>query len=374
MKIFKKIFIIFFFIFSISFFWYVWEINFLKQKEIKEVFVSKPDFLPTKKVALETSFWFKNLKADYYWLHLIQYIWGNVISSSYKNYLFNMIDIITELNPYYSQPYITWELLLPSYNARYENLTKKEIEKYQNQAMELAQKWIKNFCDLDKIGKIDKEENLQKLFTEEKYKNPCKDGDIAYNLAFIYYFYKKDFKNAVKYYKVASVTDWVPEWAKNLISIFQGRWWDREKSFFMFLNIADFRAWENKVCKDFSNILQQFWQDIFSEKRSLDFEALKEIEQIRSQNIFENESWLSASSCGTFLNKAIRELNIFYLDNADKKYKEKFWKNSSFPKDLEKSWFINYIPKDYQQNKDYWIIYYYNDEIWWYDYKMWTYN
>ena len=138
MKIFKKIFIIFFFIFSISFFWYVWEINFLKQREIKEVFVSKPDFLPTKKVALETSFWFKNLKADYYWLQLIQYICGNVISSSYKNYLFNMIDIITELNPYYSQPYITWELLLPAYNARYENLTKKEIEKYQNQAIEFT--------------------------------------------------------------------------------------------------------------------------------------------------------------------------------------------------------------------------------------------
>jgi hypothetical protein len=37
-----------------------------------------------------------------------------------------MIDIITELNPYFEHPYIIGQLLLPEYNERYENKTKEE--------------------------------------------------------------------------------------------------------------------------------------------------------------------------------------------------------------------------------------------------------
>lgn len=370
----KKIFIIIFIIFSVFCFYKIWEINYKKTKEIKQFIVDKPNFLPSKSSALNSSFWFKNLKADYYWLQLIQYIWWNAISSSYKPYLFSMTDLISELNPYFDEPYIVWILLLPNYNKYYENLTEEEIEIFQNQAIKIWEKWVKNFCDAEKIKLIEKEENLENLFYDEKFKNPCKEGSIVYNLAFVYYHYLKDFENAVKYYKVASVTDWVPPWAKNLISILKWKWWDREKSFFMFLNMANYSAKDNQICLDFSNILQDFWKNIFTEKISLNWNFLKEIEKARSENIFDNWEWLSASNCENYLNKAIRELNLYYLEKANLKYKENFWKNSEFPSDLLNSWFIDYIPTDYQQEKDYGIIYFFNEEIWVYDYRMWRYE
>jgi hypothetical protein len=40
-----------------------------------------------------------------------------------------MLDLITELNPFFEKPYIIGQLLLPSYNERYENLSnEKQIE------------------------------------------------------------------------------------------------------------------------------------------------------------------------------------------------------------------------------------------------------
>jgi hypothetical protein len=40
-----------------------------------------------------------------------------------------MIDLITELNPYFEHPYSIGQLLLPSYNERYEDLDKNEQER-----------------------------------------------------------------------------------------------------------------------------------------------------------------------------------------------------------------------------------------------------
>lgn len=369
----KKIFLIIFLIFAIFIFFKTQNLNYEKQKEIKKILVEHPEFLPTKQSALNSSFGFKNIKADYYWLEAIQYIWGNAITSAYKKYLFPMIDLITELNPYFSEPYIFWELLLPSYNIRYEDLPKQRQEELKMQAEKIWLKWVKNFCDLEKINLIEKEDNLEKLFTEKKYKNPCKNSDVVYNLAFIYYFYLKDFKNAVKYYKVTSVTDWSPLWAKNLISILEGRWWNREKSFFMFLNMANYSARNNQICSWFSSELYNLWKNIFDEKIDLNWDLLKNIEKIRKENIPNEELWFSATNCWNYLNKAIRELNVFYLDEANQKYKEETWKIALFPQELFEKKYINYIPIDYQQEKNYWIIYFYNDEIWWFDYKMWNY-
>jgi len=39
-----------------------------------------------------------------------------------------MIDVITELDPYFEHPYNIGLLLLPEYNKRYENLSKKKQE------------------------------------------------------------------------------------------------------------------------------------------------------------------------------------------------------------------------------------------------------
>jgi hypothetical protein len=48
-----------------------------------------------------------------------------------------MMDLITELNPYFEHPYSIGQLLLPNYNERYEKLSKEEQQKNIDQAIEL---------------------------------------------------------------------------------------------------------------------------------------------------------------------------------------------------------------------------------------------
>ena len=111
------------------------------------------------------------------------------------------------MNPYFEHPYIIWALLLPDYNERYENLNLKEQEKYISQWETLLLKWVSNFCNLEKIEDIKNEYNLTKIWSEEKYKNPCKTYNIPYYLAYLYYFYKNEPILASTYYKIASAND-----------------------------------------------------------------------------------------------------------------------------------------------------------------------
>jgi len=48
-----------------------------------------------------------------------------------------MIDLITELNPYFEHPYSIGQLLLPSYNQRYEDLSDNEQDRNKNEAVKL---------------------------------------------------------------------------------------------------------------------------------------------------------------------------------------------------------------------------------------------
>jgi hypothetical protein len=56
------------------------------------------------------------------------------MSSVYKKYLFIILDLITELNPYFERPYEIGMLLLPNYNYRYESLTETKELEYIKQA------------------------------------------------------------------------------------------------------------------------------------------------------------------------------------------------------------------------------------------------
>jgi hypothetical protein len=64
---------------------------------------------------------------------------------------------------------------------------------------------MKNFCDKSKIELIKKEDDLHKLWSEEKYSDPCSSYKIPYLLAYVYYFHLNDPAIASDYYKIASV-------------------------------------------------------------------------------------------------------------------------------------------------------------------------
>lgn len=361
-------------------FYIINNLNYSKHIEIKRSFVEHPENLPTKEAAVKSAFWFKNLKADIYRLETIQYIWWNAIWSEYKKYLYIILDLITELNPYFEHPYIIGQLLLPSYNERYEKLSEEEQQRNIDESIKIWLKWIEKFCDKDKVKLIKSEDNLQKIWTEDKYKNPCRDYNIPNYLAYSYYYYKNDPKSAAQYYKVASAIEDSIAWSKIMAAIMSWKWWNREKSYFMFLNIAKFIETEDKVCLDFAWKLEQAWAEMFINKRvELNWTILQNIESNRVKIFWKfdekkEEEVLSDTKCHNYINKAIRELNLEYVERAEKRFKADKWINSLSAKELYNQKYLEYLPIDFQQYKDYWIIYYYNKDIWNYDYKMWTYD
>ena len=370
----KKVLIAIFLILSIVWFYFVNQQNYKTIKNIKLNIVNHPEWLVKKDIAKITSFWFENLRADIYWLEAIQYVWENAIKSEYKVYLYKMLDLITELNPYFSHPYKLWLLLLPNYNQRYEDLDLKTQKQHKIEAIKIGEKWIKNLCDSKKIEAIKNENNLKKVWESEEYKNPCTDSEVPYYLAFDYYFYLNDPLKSAQYYKIASANRDSLKWARILSAIMQGKWWDREKAFFMFISMAKSTSTNtDKACYDFSNELEKIWIWIFTNKIKFDWKLLEKISKLRDDFVWkyneetENKDWL----CKNYLNKATRELNLAYIEQANNKYRNNHnWQSAINLDQLYDAWYINYKPIDYQQSKDYWIIYKYNPDTWNFDYEM----
>lgn len=350
--------------------------NYLKLKELQLNTVNHPEYLPTKDFSKLSSFWFESIKADLLWLDAIQYIGWNAISSAYKKYLFVMIDLITDLSPYFENPYAIWMLLLPDYNPRYEDISDDKNLEYVKQAYTIWLKWIKNFCDKSKIELIKKENNLQKLWSEEKYRDPCSSYKIPYLLAYVYYFHLNDPAIASDYYKIASVNTDSVSWAKVLAAIMRWKWWDREKAFLMFLSIwKSFDSGEDLFCSKYAEVLEGVWFQIFRENK-LDSTAIKYVNDSR-QDIFgkfdgnKEHDIKTDSECPHYINKSIRELNLHYIESANESFKkDNLWVSAIDAKVLYDENYIDYLPIDFQQYDDYGIIYEYNKETGNFDYNM----
>lgn len=351
-------------------------INYAKHREIRENVVSHPDLLPNKEMSKLTSFWFANARADLYWLEAIQYIGSNAISSEYKKYLYPMIDIITHLNPYFEHPYIIWELLVPDYNARYENKTIEEQKKDIEKAEAIWLKWIANFCDTKKVEAIKWEYDLSKLWSEDKYKNPCKSYTIPYYLAYVYYFYAHDPIKAADYYKVTSANTDSMEWSKVLAAIMQWKWWDREKAIIMFLNMAK-TVENNELCQTYSTNLEQIMLPVFNWNYKLTWDFIKAVEKNRQiidkvLNKWQDEekTALDDTKCISYINKSVREINLYYIEQANKKYKADKWNNAANAKVLFDAGYIDYLPVDFQKSWNSIIIYKFDDKTLNFDYEM----
>jgi hypothetical protein len=162
-----------------------------------------------------------------------------------------------------------------------------------------------------------------------------------------------------------------------MAAIMKWKWWNREKSFFMFLNMASDIWDKNEVCSQFSKELIKASKD---RKWNLalrsDTSFIKEIEKFRKwlfPKTKKEEKISDNISCLNYLDKAVRELNLNYIDLADKKFKEKTWDNSYTALELFEEKYINFLPTDPQSKDDLNIIYYFNDDIKQYDYKSWKY-
>jgi len=361
-------------------FYKIAELNYAKTKQIQESIVNHPENLPQTELAKVTSIGFKNLKADWYWLRAVQYIGSNALESEYKKYLFEVLDLITDLNPYFEKPYIIGQLLLPSYNHRYESLSTSQQQTYIDQWEQLWLKWVENFCDREKVEAIKSEDNLVKVWKDDIYKNPCKSYAPAYYLAYIYHFYKNDSLSASTYYKIAAANDDAPEWARVLAAIMQGKWGNREKSALMFLWLAKEVEVENDpLCTSFAKELEGFYKGLLGQNTPINGQIIKTLEATRNQVFWEfdeekEEEFFWDTKCKNFVNKTIREINLSYIETGNERFKnDNNGNNARNAKALFESWYIDFLPTDNQQYWEYGIIYEYNTEKWAFDYTIWNY-
>lgn len=348
--------------------------NYEKHREIKFQLVKHPENLPKPELAAKTTFGFSNVIADKYWLQTIQYIGGNAISSEYKKFLFVILDLVTTLNPYFEHPYIIGMLLLPGNDYQFDGDDSKEAEeKYTSQAITIWLKWIENFCDKEKIDLIDAEFDLTKLWSDPQFKNPCKSDMIPFSLAFVYYYYMKQPLEAAKYYKVASAIDDSLEWAKIMSAIMQGKGWDREKSIYMFLNMGK-SIEDDLVCRGLSTQIENIMNGLTSGQLPLTGQLISDIWDARTDVFWEfsdetKEIAMSDTSCQNYVNKAVRELNLLYLELGNKAMMSDNWGIPAKDwEELLEKWYIDYNPVDFQQYEDYGIRYDYNEETGNFDY------
>lgn len=369
----KSLFFIFVII-SLFWFYFIWNnVNYKLHYEIRKIQVNHPEFIPSAKLVKASSSWLENLVSDFYWMSAIQYIWMNSVASEYKKYLYTLLNLVTDLNPNFSYPYTIGELLLSSYNDKFEITSKLDQTNYNSQSRNLWLKWISKLCDASKIKLIDSEYDLKKLWTDPKYLNPCLDPDIPYYLAYIYYYVYFDGAKASLYYKVTSAnSDW-PPWARIMAAIMQGKSWDREKSIMMFLSIAESLGSKNTIqCQDFSTKLRNdlFW--IFWKKIKLNSTYIKSL----------NDYWKSLpkqpqdgsiywrTNCYKYLNKAIREINLTYLEENDKNFFNENNYHAYSAKELFDKNYISYLPIDSEWTKNVPINYFFNKDTWHWDVEV----
>lgn len=340
--------------------------------ELKRSQVDHPELLPQADFAKATAFWFANLRADIYWLEVIQYIWANAIRAEYKRYLYAMLNLITELNPFFEQPYLVGQLLLPNYNSRYEDFSEKEVHNFILQWQILGEKWISNVCDSDKVALIEWQADLIEVWGNPLYQNPCKSPDIPFGQWFLVYHYLKDPFLSSQYYKLASANEDALEWAKTMAAVMNSKAWDRERSMMMFLTIATQNT-RNKLCQLTWNDLQWVSYTIFQEWLPITWELIEEIQNITHKQFPFVPEWERNSlkdECGHYINKATRELNLAYIEQANKLYFEANWKSAPDAQTLFDEGYIDFLPTDYQQYDTYGIAYIFNEETGSFDYKM----
>ena len=352
--------------------------NYTFIKKVQAHLVEHPEKLPQAEFAKFSSIGFYNLAADIYWLQTIQYIGWNAVKSEYKKYLYEMMHLITELNPYFESPYVLGQLLIPWGNDMYEDFTQEEQEEHKMKGEKLGLKWIRNFCNSEAIEKIKNEDDLQKIISDEIYKNPCKSYKIPYYLAYIYFYYLKDNLTASQYYKIVSAQEDAPPWARVLAAIMQGKWGERKKSIFMFLSLAQNTPVKDESCMILTSKIEDTYQMMTQSWLPVTGELIKNIEFARNAILppfsSENENTLLGDTeCSNFLIKAIRELSILYLEEADISFQKDFPEEVSAktPEKLFELWYIDFIPTDYQRyNENEGMIYRYNEDIGRFDYKM----
>lgn len=326
---------------------------------VRDSLVRHPEFIPDAQYVKLVASGFEPLVSDLYWLASIQYIGSNVMEAEYKKYLYQMLNLVTDLDEYFDYPYELGLLLLPSFNTRYESFTEGERKFNVDQAAELGEKGMRRGCDAMKLRMILDEEDLDKVIRSPEFAEPCRNPMIPYYLGYVEYWNRKDAKAASDYYKIAAAHKSAPRGARMMSAIMRGKSGDRHKAVLMFLSLAETLAAEQggkkgAQCSQFVSEFRNLLVSYFGKGEPLTANFVWAVEQARQKmaaDLGETDTEDTSDAhmrCSTYVNKATRELNIRYVEERDAVYVEKTGKTVKDAKELFDAGAIEYLPKDPQ--------------------------
>ncbi len=179
---------------------------------------------------------FQKIYADILWLWAIQYL-GSVIDVARAPYMYNMLNNLSNLAPYWDYPYYFWELMLPLSQAMHYKLWEDRLKKSWIESVKYWEKGKYFNCDEEKIKwilSLSDKGFFETVYLKSgfwlKYKNPCDIYEIPYQLGFNYWFYFQDAEKSSINYKIASFFDDVPKITPSMVIIVNWRKGEHEKS------------------------------------------------------------------------------------------------------------------------------------------------
>ncbi len=244
---------------------------------------------------------------DLDYIENIQYA-ASYINTYEAKFLCNDLNYITNLSPYFLEVYNLWELILPA-GKFYKDFSLKQKMEIWKKTIKLWKKWIYFNCNKNKIKNILSLTNKKYLNIAysktwefyEKNSNPCPNVSLPSSLWFNYFYYLRNLKDAIKYYKIAWFQKNALPWVIWMVAVANGVLWEHEKAIYMLL-----------------------------EKINWLYDRLKE------KNISKNKIKILNATIQNSIKRAEEELNFYIISQASKK-------NPSCDKNykcLEKKWFV----------------------------------
>lgn len=306
--------------------------------------------------------------SDLVWLNSIQYV-GSVIDSSKTVYLFSMLDNITNLNPYWTFPYVFGELLIPINKNMHKDLDENLKNASWTSSALLWEKWIHYNCDQDKTPKIaaltwaDFYKIINNKWAEwDSLKNPCSNYEIPWYLWFNYYYYLANWEKSWQSYKIASFNEDTPKVVSSMVAVVLGRLGQHVQSMGLWFSqyLAFLEKYQNSKSQDETALYET--KVLESQNRSL-FEFQLNVLEISSNTYGQTEcpkdykcllqKWFiknvlldTAKNCQKYTSKDFEWDNLFKMAQWATDYQDKikcfmliYWYKSQNIKD---SWELNY--------------------------------
>ena len=338
------------FIGLLGYFWYKYHTNnlYIEYVKLYEYRRLHPDFQPHTDIIKVTSAWHTNIYADSIWINLIQYIGDNAGNGKFRLFLNPLIKDITALHPYFTNAYNLSLLLSPG-------VTNEENKKITELSLHIGEVGIEKTCDFIKIQQINDTPFGKELWENTKLKNPCQDGMLPYNLAYVASELGQVVK-AEKYYKIASMNTDAPLASRFLGPLMIGKKWDHMEAAEKFLLIAiDGYDEDPYTCVKVADTLLGYVKTKNISTYIWDIPALEQ--KISPPKDTKNPLASTSTNCHTSVTRAIKQIYLSYITNIAKDRLDIRTGN-----ELIKSGLMSSIPTTQEQNG--WSVIRNADDTW----------